>query len=128
MPLALAEQEAAATDPRHRQAIQELRGQFAIIAESWADTFIHAVDAHLLGVASEADDADSEDLAMGRAELQAEERYRELLADLDERMLAIQRTLYIPVHVRELAPAGLARALQDTADQLGWPESLPATL
>lgn len=123
---ALAEQELRVVDLRQRQAARELRSQFSVTAGHWAATLVYAVDAHLVGSGAgarrKAPEADDE-LAMGHAELRAEDQYRSLLDELDTRMQAIRETLYVPVHVRALAPAGLMRALQDSADQLGWPEA-----
>jgi len=122
----LAEQEAGAVDLRQRHAARELRSQFAVTAEHWAENLLHAVDAHLVGSGAGAlprDSAIDDELAMGHAELRAEDQYRALLDGLDARMQSIRETLYVPIHVRALAPAGLVRALQDTADQLGWPEA-----
>ena len=122
LPDALAEYESRATDPLRREAIRELRGLFTIISERWVDTFIYAVDARLIGSGAGLDEAQpGDELLSGRTELQAEEKYARLLADLDERLQTIRLTLYVPVNVRALAPAGLSRALQDTAQQLGWP-------
>lgn len=122
MPEALAEYEGLTADPVRRESIRELRGLFAIISERWVDTFIYAVDARLIGNGAGLDEAQpGDELLSGRTELQAEEKYARLLNELDERLQNIRRTLYVPVNVRALAPAGLSRALQDTAQQLGWP-------
>lgn len=122
MPDALAEYENRAGDGRQRDSIHDLRTLFPVIAERWVDTFIYAVDARLIGSGSGLGEAQpGEDVATGRIELLAEAKYARLLAEVDERLQLIRRTLYVPVHVRALAPAGLCRALQDTAEQLGWP-------
>ncbi|AXQ28845.1 DUF1631 family protein [Solimonas sp. K1W22B-7] len=122
MPDALAEYEATAADPVLRESVRELRRLFEVISGRWVDTFIYAVDTRLIGSGAAPDEPGaSEDLVAGRAELRAEEKYARLLGQLDDRLQLIRRTLYVPVHVRALAPAGLSRALQDTAEQLGWP-------
>jgi hypothetical protein len=122
LPEALAEYEGRAADPLVRAGIHELRRKFEVISERWVDTFIYAVDARLVGSGAGLDEAQpGDELLSGRTELQAEEKYARLLAELDNRLQAIRRTLYLPVNVRALAPAGLSRALQDTAQQLGWP-------
>ncbi|HSW14943.1 MAG TPA: DUF1631 family protein [Solimonas sp.] len=125
MPQALAEHEVRLSDRWEREAVHELRSQFGVIASRWTDIFVYAVDAHLVGsgAGTGAVSGANDDVVIGQAELQAEEHYGSLLAGLDERIEAIRQTLYVPVHVRALAPAGLIRALQDTADQLGWPLS-----
>lgn len=129
MPAALAELEANATDPLQRQAARELRSRFAALAGSWVDTFMYQVDARLVGsgagtapTAFASDETDDAPVLRG-AELRAEDRYRDLLSELDTRIDAIRQTLYVPLHVRALAPAGLVRALQDTANLLGWPQT-----
>jgi len=122
LPQALAEYESRAADPVRREAIRELRGLFGVISERWVDTFIYAEDARLIGSGAGLDEAQpGDELLSGRTELQAEEKYARLLSELDDRLQLIRRTLYVPVNVRALAPAGLSRALQDTAQQLGWP-------
>lgn len=124
LPGALAEYERQAADPLAKAGIHELRRKFEVISERWVDTFIYAVDARLVGTGAGLGEAQTgEDLMTGRIELQAEEKYAKLLGQLDEQLLVIQRTLYVPVNVRALAPAGLSRALQDTALQLGWPST-----
>lgn len=124
LPVALGEYEGATADPLARAGIHELRRKYEVISERWVETFIYAVDARLVGTGNGLDEAQTgEDLMTGRLELQAEEKYARLLSQLDEQLESIRRVLYVPVNVRALAPAGLSRALQDTALQLGWPTS-----
>lgn len=94
----------------------------------WVESFVQSVDAHLIGgvpqpAAPGVDDAGGAGIsvALAQLELRAEARYQKLVTELDARINRLRLMLYVPVYTKALAPAGLNRALQDTADALNWP-------
>lgn len=94
----------------------------------WLETFIQQVDGHLIGDVnarkSEASPTTPEEsFVLANLELRAEEMHQNLIAQLDARLERVRQNVYIPIHAKALAPAGLCRALQDTADALEWPHS-----
>lgn len=96
--------------------------------DRWLETFIQQVDGHLIG-GVKAFDSDAsppttqETFVLANLELRAEELHQGLIAQLDARLERVRQNIYIPIYARALAPAGLCRALQDTADALRWPAS-----
>jgi len=129
LPATLAEMEFKATDAREQHSCRELTRLVAEQAERWMDTFLQHVDANLVGGVTtmperRPDATGSEDsVVLASAELRAEARHRAIIGELDNRVDRIRFTLYVPIYTRALAPAGLVRALQDTADVLGWPHT-----
>jgi hypothetical protein len=126
LPAALQEASSKPSSPSERDELSSLSRTVATVATRWSDTFIQQVDARLIGGAeapadgSEANSGD-DSIAMAHIELRAEERYQKLVTELDARFNRIRLMLYVPVFPRALAPAGLFRALQDTADAMKWP-------
>jgi hypothetical protein len=116
-----------ATGPADRTALETLARSLPAKAQSWVNTFAQKVDAHLIGGLEEARDngdapAGADDsVALAGVELRAEERYSKLITELDARFNRVRLMVYVPVYPRALAPAGLVRSLQDTADALQWP-------
>ncbi len=93
--------------------------------ERWISGLIRRVDANLIGTADAAkiqarDKANSagDELMLTRIELRAEAQFSELVVELSTRLDSIRRTVYFPVRTGALAPAGLCRALQDTATEM----------
>ena len=102
-----------------------------LLADSprWIESFAQHVDAHLIGGVlperkTEAEPQPSsanESVALAKIELQAEARYKKQVTELDARVNRLRLILYVPVYTKALAPAGLCRSLQDTAEALAWP-------
>lgn len=94
--------------------------------ERWLETFIQQVDGHLIGdvktIGSDASPPTTQEtFVLANLELRAEELHQGLIAQLDARLERVRQNIYIPIYAKALAPAGLCRALQDTADALKWP-------
>lgn len=95
-------------------------------AEHWTESFVQNVDAHLVGgtwttseAAATKDGDDS--IMLANVELRAESRYRKQVTELDARVNRLRVMIHMPVFTKALAPVGLCRSLQDTADALSWP-------
>jgi len=106
-----------------RRTCQDLAQMISAGPAQWVDRFVGQVDANLIGSArtdgaggaqASSDDA----LVLTRLELRAEALYAKILSDIDIRLDHVRRTVYFPVYTSALAPAGLCRALQDTATAL----------
>ncbi len=114
---------------KEKTALQELARTLPGNASRWVETFIEHVDAHLIGgtlpqrAAAEADSGASDSI-LANIELRAEGRYQKLVMELDARVNRLRLMLYVPVYPKALAPAGLCRSLQDTADAMAWPARL----
>jgi hypothetical protein len=128
LPANLADAATKASNPGDRKLLEELARALPQKARMWADTFAQKVDAHLIGGLGAGRDGDAESpagaddsVALAGVELRAEERYQKLITELDARFNRIRLMLYVPVYSKALAPAGLCRSLQDTADALAWP-------
>jgi hypothetical protein len=128
LPAEMAELAPKATSPADRTALQDLARALPTKAQLWVNTFAQKVDAHLIGGREErgpeiADSsaAGDDSVALAGVELRAEERYQKLTTELDARFNRIRLMMYVPVYSKALAPAGLCRSLQDTADALQWP-------
>lgn len=128
LPAELADAAPKAASPADRTMLQELSRALPAKAQHWVNTFAQKVDAHLIGGleavrAGESDGPSGVDdsVALANVELRAEERYQKLITELDARFNRIRLMLYVPVYSKALAPAGLCRSLQDTADALQWP-------
>lgn len=128
LPASLVEVAAKATNPTDRNMLQELARGMPAKATRWVDAFVQKVDSQLMGglQSGRSTDADvppgvDDSVALASVELRAEERYQKLITELDARFNRIRLMLYVPVYSKALAPAGLCRSLQDTADVLGWP-------
>lgn len=94
----------------------------------WVEAFAQHTDAHLTGgtlplrhIHGAHTPSDDDASAVANIELRAEARYHKLVTELDARVNRLRLMLYVPVYTKALAPAGLCRALQDTADELQWP-------
>lgn len=94
-------------------------------ARLWLETYIRQVDAHLLGGVEfqplSGSDGGDDFAAVSRMELRAEARCKALVHDLNQRLGHLRDSLYVPLYTGALAPAGLCRALHETAAALGWP-------
>jgi hypothetical protein len=115
-----------ASNPSDRTLLQDLSRALPTKSQAWVNTFAQKVDAHLIGGLEEARSADvpagvDDSVALANVELRAEERYQKLITELDGRFNRIRLMLYVPVYSKALAPAGLVRSLQDTADTMQWP-------
>lgn len=127
LPAEVAEMAPKASNPSDRTLLQDLARSLPAKAQSWVNAFAQKVDAHLIGGLEESRsgaDAPSgvdDSVALANVELRAEERYQKLITELDARFNRIRLMLYVPVYSKALAPAGLVRSLQDTADVLQWP-------
>ncbi|HEY1075345.1 MAG TPA: DUF1631 family protein [Fontimonas sp.] len=110
-------------------ADQRYGGELAKLVEAqperWISGLIRRVDANLIGSVNasrqlEDDKVHSagDELMLTRIELRAEAQFSELVTELSTRLDSIRRTVYFPVRTGALAPAGLCRALQDTATEM----------
>ena len=127
LPAELGDVAAKAASPQDRTLLQDLARSMPQKATQWVETFAQKVDAHLIGglesARTEADAPSGVDdsVALANVELRAEERYQKLITELDARFNRIRLMVYVPVYSKALAPAGLCRSLQDTADAMQWP-------
>lgn len=126
LPAELSEAAPKAASPADRTVLVDLARALPAKAQLWVNTFAQKVDAHLIGGLEESRAPESpsgvdDSVALASVELRAEERYQKLITELDARFNRIRLMLYIPVYSKALAPAGLVRSLQDTADALQWP-------
>lgn len=127
LPAGLQDAAAKATNPSDRNTLQELARSLPAQSARWIETFIRQVDTRMVGGVTPAGDAafaapaGDDSVAMAGVELRAEERYQKLITELDARFNRIGLMLYVPIYSKALAPAGLCRALQETADAVNWP-------
>ena len=126
LPEALQASAAKATNPADRTALTDLARTLPQRADQWVVTFAHQVDSRLLGGSDAAQSGESglsadDSVAVAGVELRAEERYQKLITELDARFNKMRLMLYIPVYPKAMAPAGLCRALQETADVVKFP-------
>ena len=128
LPAELADAAPKASNPTDRTTLADLARALPAKSQLWVNTFAQKVDAHLIGGLEASRGSDTEgptgaddSVALAGVELRAEERYQKLITELDARFNRIRLMLYIPVYSKALAPAGLCRSLQDTADALAWP-------
>jgi hypothetical protein len=124
----LAQTAAEALNPSEQREYQDLARLLTEKCPRWIDSFVERVDLHLTGgvpqqrAAKPAQSQGADDsMTLANVELQAETRYQKLVMELDARVNRLRLMLYVPVYTKALAPAGLCRALNDTADSLGWP-------
>lgn len=110
-------------DGEERRTLEGLALSVTRNTGKWMDGFIQHIDNQMIGGIAVAPEAKvGEDyVAVASVELRAEARYRPLISELDARLDRVRQRLYLPVHGKALAPAGLTRALQETADAMGWP-------
>lgn len=99
----------------------------------WIETFLRQVDVRFIGdtatdPAQRVQILPDDTMVASAAELRAEIRYKALVAELDASLNTARGTLYVPLSSRALAPAGLFRALQETANAMGWPMTRRAAL
>lgn len=126
-PAALTAAAAKVSIVKDRAALQELARSLSSGAGRWIETFVEHVDAHLIGgtlplrTGAEADSGADDSVLLARLELRAEGRYQKLIMELDARINRLRLMFYVPVYTKALAPTGLCRSLQDTADAMGWP-------
>jgi hypothetical protein len=128
LPGALAALAPQAASPADRTMLQDLARSLPGKAAGWVETFVQQVDAHLIGGVAAEKSAEAEtpsgvddSVALAGVELRAEERYQKLITELDARFNRVRLMMYVPVYSKALAPAGLVRSLQDTADRMQWP-------
>jgi len=130
LPPALSEAAFKVSLPSERTAYQDLERSVNTNSARWLETFITNVDGYMIGgvggvVAARSATGPSsgpdDSIALANIELRAEGRYRRQVTELDARVNRIRLMLYVPIFTKALAPAGLCRSLQDTADALGWP-------
>ncbi|TXH02892.1 MAG: DUF1631 family protein [Nevskiaceae bacterium] len=94
-------------------------------ATAWTEFFVQQVDARLFGgsgapsAKGKPSQPQEESIVLANLELRAEELHHKLISVLDARLDRIRAALYVPLHAKALAPAGLCRALQETADSVG---------
>ena len=107
---------------------RELSIALAKHSPRWVESFAEYVDVHLTGgtlpqrLQKAGQPAGPDDsMTFAQVELRAEARYQKLTTELDARVNRLRLMLYAPVYTKALAPAGLCRSLQDTADALSWP-------
>lgn len=117
-----------ALNPAEQQGFQALARTLHDRRELWVESFAQHIDAHLTGgtlpqrqVRGGQQSSGDDSIAVANIELRAEARYHKLVTELDARINRLRLMLYVPVYTKALAPAGLCRALQDTADELQWP-------
>ena len=121
------------SNPKDQAALKELARTLPVNASRWVETFVEHVDVHLIGGTlpqrghSEADGA-QDSVKIANIELRAEGRYQKLVMELDARVNRLRLMLYIPVYTKAVAPTGLCRSLQDTADAMNWPAPLRGLL
>lgn len=121
LPAALVERSRVTTLATEQRTCRELAQAIAANPAQWLDGFVGRVDANLIGTVGTTMAArgnGDESLVLTRVELRAEALYAGLIADLDARIDHVRRTVYFPVYTSALAPAGLCRALQETATAL----------
>ncbi|HUR39697.1 MAG TPA: DUF1631 family protein [Verrucomicrobiae bacterium] len=128
LPGELLEQAPKASNPADRTALSDLARSLPAKSQAWVNTFAQKVDQQLIGGldAARASDAESpggidDSIALASVELRAEERYQKQITELDARFNRVRLMVYVPVYSKALAPAGLCRSLQDTADAMQWP-------
>lgn len=116
------------TNTTEKNEYQTLATVMTVKAARWVETFCEHLDAHLIG--GELPERPPTDLSqtitdnqvtMANVELHAETRYHKRVTELAARVNRLRLMLYVPVYTRALAPAGLCRALDDTATALDWP-------
>ncbi|MES2488765.1 MAG: DUF1631 family protein [Pseudomonadota bacterium] len=117
-----------ALNPTEAQGYQALTRTLNDRRELWIESFVQHIDAHLTGgtlpqrqVRGGQTSTNDDSIAVANIELRAEARYHKLVTELDARVNRLRLMLYVPIYTKALAPAGLCRALQDTADELQWP-------
>lgn len=112
---------------KDKAALQELSRALSSHTGNWTETFIEHVDAHLIGgtlpprIDNDADSSGDDSSQLAMMQLRAEGRYQKLIMELDARINRLRLMLYIPVYTKALAPTGLCRSLQDTAEAMRWP-------
>ena len=127
LPADLQDAATKATNPTDRTLLTDMARGLPAKATQWVETFVQKVDQHLIGgLEDRGGDGDEpsgvdDSLALANVELRAEERYQKLITELDARFNRIRLMMYVPVYSKALAPAGLCRSLQDTADAMYWP-------
>lgn len=110
-----------------RQMRHELATAIPVNAYYWLNTFLAEVDARLLGrhvVANAHDGLSSgteETVALANLELRAEALHSRLIGELDAHLNRVGKALHAPLYGKALAPAGLYRALTDSAEAIEWP-------
>ena len=129
LPSALTVSAQSLSGDNDRSTFQDLARAIPASSQRWINTFIQQVDAHLIGdvnagrIEGPAQPSAEESFVLANLELRAEELHQKMIAQLDARLERVRQTVYIPIYTKALAPAGLCRALQDTADALNWPEA-----
>ncbi|MEK6806937.1 MAG: DUF1631 family protein [Pseudomonadota bacterium] len=111
-----------------QRALQDLARGLGTNASRWNETFISNIETQWNeGVRDHSDASDKmlssaeEAIALATVEMRAESLYRKHIDELKAHLDHVQQMLFVKAHAEALAPATLYRALQDTADTLGWP-------
>jgi hypothetical protein len=129
LPVALSERGRRAATIAEQRTCREFASSISTNAPRWMDNYVRNVDANLIGdeQPSRAQQskpvAPDDAIALANVELRAEAAHRKMIGELDARLDRVRLTHYLPLHTKALAPAALCRALQDTADSMGWPPS-----
>lgn len=110
-----------------RQLRQELATEIPVNAHYWLTTFVAEVDARLLGRQVVANPTNSlasgteETVALANLELRGEALHNRLFTEFDTQLNRVAKIVRLPFYSKALAPAGLYRALLDSADAIEWP-------
>ena len=128
LPADFTEMAFAAGDLKVQHAYGELAMLVAEKGAHWLESYVHSIDASLVGGEvpqreATVTEADSEAaLVVANAEMRAEALHRKLVGEMDARVDRLRLLLFIPIYTRALAPATLVRTLQQTATGIGWPQ------
>jgi len=129
LPAALTAASRSAPTAAEQSSCLKLARSVSAEPDRWRETYIQQVDNQLAGGPAPAPNKEErasavpmdEVISLANVELRAEALHQKLVADLDSRFDRIRRTLHVPIYTKALAPAGLCRALSDTADLLEVP-------
>ena len=129
LPAALTAASKMATTAALQSSCLKLARSVASEPDRWLDTYLKQVDARLARGATagpQAEDrsaafSNDEVMSLANVELRAEGLHQKLVAELEMRFDRVRRSLHLGIYTKALAPAGLCRALHDTADILGLP-------
>lgn len=122
MPSSLTERARTTPFAPEQKICKELATLVGTKSEQWLDDFVRRVDTRLIGAISTSAQAPAEEpddvMVLTQAELRAQTQFASVIADLDGRLAVVRRTVLFPVRAGALSPAGLCRALQDTATSM----------
>lgn len=122
LPSALTERARTTPFDAEQKICKELASMIGSRPDQWLDDFVRRVDTRLVGAISTAVQAPTEEsddvMVLTQAELRAQTQFASVIADLDGRLSIVRRTVLFPVRAGALSPAGLCRAMQDTATSM----------